>query len=116
MTRVGLLLKGITEHTRRARTGDLTRQSSMASLGAMQSSCERCSRKGNELRFILEGIEDKAALQVVHEGRQQETGGVAKTMGGGGDPVRTGSTAWHRARTLDFPRWALGQADSALGI
>jgi hypothetical protein len=42
---------------------------------------------------MLEGIEDKATLLAVHEGLQQEIGGAAKTMGGGGGLVGTGSAA-----------------------
>jgi hypothetical protein len=56
MTRVGLLPDGIAEHTRTATTGDLTLRSSTTSLGIVQSSCERSSGEGNELRFIVGGI------------------------------------------------------------
>jgi hypothetical protein len=52
MTRVGLLLDGITEHSRTATTNDLTGRSSTALLGAVQSSSERSSGEGNELHFI----------------------------------------------------------------
>jgi hypothetical protein len=56
MTRVGLLLDGIAEHTRTATTGHLTLRSSTTSLSVVQSSCERSSGEGNELHFIVGGI------------------------------------------------------------
>jgi hypothetical protein len=117
MTRVGLLLNGITEHTRTATTGDLTRRSSTASLGIVQSSCEISSGEGNELCFILEGIEDKAVLLAAHERQQQKTEGAAKTMGGGGGPVRTGSVALSGAAPgADWGFSSMGLGLGGLGI